>query len=80
MYHVYILRSEKDGKRYIGQTGNLEQRLSRHNEGRVPSTKYRRPLHLIHSEEYETRADALARERYLKSPDGYYELEVITGD
>jgi putative endonuclease len=52
MYHVYILKSEKDGKLYIGQTSNLEERLSAHNRGSVKSTKHRRPLKLIYSKEF----------------------------
>ncbi|MEW6194660.1 MAG: GIY-YIG nuclease family protein [Bacteroidota bacterium] len=39
MYTVYILLSEKDHKRYIGFTDNLERRLSEHNSGLVKSTK-----------------------------------------
>ena len=38
MFHVYILLSEKTGKFYIGSTGNLEDRLSRHTTGRSKAT------------------------------------------
>ncbi|NQT29976.1 MAG: GIY-YIG nuclease family protein [Candidatus Saganbacteria bacterium] len=66
-YLVYILRSQKDGKLYVGQTANLEDRIKRHNEGRVMSTKMRRPLELMHYEEFEDRGSAIKRESYFKS-------------
>ena len=31
MCYVYVLRSEKTGKRYVGVTENLERRLAEHN-------------------------------------------------
>jgi putative endonuclease len=67
-YHVYILLSEKDKNLYIGQTENLPMRLEAHYEGHVPSTKNRRPLKLVYSEQCETRSDAIKREHELKSP------------
>jgi len=66
-FFVYILKSLKDNKLYIGQTNNLESRLSRHNSGKVIATRNRRPLVLIYNEEYKSRADAMKREKYLKS-------------
>ena len=65
-FWVYILKSDKDGKLYIGQTSNLEKRLLAHETGRVKSTKYRRPLRLVHVEEFESRCMAMRRERELK--------------
>ncbi|MCL4359884.1 GIY-YIG nuclease family protein [Patescibacteria group bacterium] len=44
---VYVLRSLKDGKKYIGSTIHVVKRLQQHNKGQVPSTKFRRPLKLI---------------------------------
>jgi putative endonuclease len=66
MHFVYVLQSEKTGKFYIGETANLEDRLARHHEGRVPSTKAGRPWKMIHVERFERRLDALSRERELK--------------
>jgi len=43
MFYVYVLLSEKDGKFYVGYTANLKNRLQMHNEGKVKSTKFRRP-------------------------------------
>ncbi len=69
-YFVYILFSKSDGKRYIGMTSNLERRLFEHNAGLVKSTRYRRPLEIIHIEEFDNKHDALRRENELKSKKG----------
>lgn len=66
MYYVYLLKSQKDGNYYIGQTVNVENRLKQHNAGYVKSTKHRRPFLLIGYEEYETQAKARYREHQLK--------------
>ncbi len=67
MWFIYILYSEKDKNLYVGCTNNLQKRLIAHREGRVLSTKNRRPLNLIHSEKFENKARAFQRERFLKS-------------
>ena len=64
---VYILRSMKDGRFYVGMTENLEKRLSQHNSGRTKSTKGYIPWKLFFSEEYSDRISAREREKYLKS-------------
>ena len=66
-FFVYILKSVKDDKFYIGQTNNLTDRFLRHNNGCVTATKNRRPLVLAYSENYNTRAEAMRREKYLKT-------------
>lgn len=66
-YYVYILRSEKDGKNYSGYTKNLKLRFEQHQNGEVPSTKYRRPLKLIYFEACLIQEDALKREKYFKT-------------
>ena len=74
MFIVYILRSLKDNNLYIGMTKNISERLGRHEKGRVPSTRNRRPLVLLHTEEYLDRLQARKREKYLKSGPGHREL------
>ena len=71
MYFTYILKSLKDGKYYYGSTSNLENRLKFHNKGRVKATKARIPLILHYSERYKTRSEAVKRELFFKSIDGY---------
>lgn len=70
MFYIYILYSNKDHKLYIGSTNNLKRRVNEHNKGKVPATKHRSPLELIHYEAYKIKADAEAREEYLKSGGG----------
>jgi len=45
-------------------------RLKAHNRGSVKSTKNRRPLKLVWSEKYFTRAEAMKREKKIKSYKG----------
>ena len=47
MFYVYILKSEKDGRRYVGKTNNLKRRLEEHNSGQTHSTKSRRPFTIL---------------------------------
>ena len=75
MFYVYILRSDKDGKRYIGFTANLERRLLEHQTGCVTSTKNRRPLQLIYSEEFSNKLEAEQREKFFKSGKGRAQLK-----
>jgi len=69
-FYVYVLQSLKDGRLYTGVTANLNRRLAEHNAGKTSSLRARRPLKLAYSEEYATRGEALARERYFKTPEG----------
>ena len=66
MFYIYVQKSKKDGKIYIGVTSNLKQRLQEHNTGQVESTRYRRPFTLIYYEAYRSIEDAKERERKLK--------------
>ncbi len=72
MYFVYILLSEKDNKRYIGFTDDIERRLLEHNAGKVKSTKNRRPLKLICSEQFGNKSAAIKREREIKNKKGKF--------
>ncbi|NQU16616.1 MAG: GIY-YIG nuclease family protein [Candidatus Saganbacteria bacterium] len=69
-YYVYVLKSEKDNKFYIGYTANLKKRIKEHFEGKVKSTSCRRPLKVIFYEVYPNQKDALRREDYLKTSKG----------
>jgi putative endonuclease len=63
--YVYILLCS-DGRRYVGSTNNLIQRLGRYRKGQVRSTKWRLPAELIYVEEFQTLDQARQRERSLK--------------
>lgn len=42
MFFVYVLRSQKSGYRYIGQTNNLKKRIQEHNSGLTSSIKFQK--------------------------------------
>ena len=71
IFTVYVLFSASFNKIYVGYTSNLDQRLLSHN---VLATKgYTvkfRPWMLLHSEQFYSKADALKREKELKSAQG----------
>ncbi|MBI3573203.1 MAG: GIY-YIG nuclease family protein [Candidatus Kerfeldbacteria bacterium] len=66
MSYVYLLKSTKDEKFYIGFAPDLKERLKKHQKGEVISTKSRRPLVLVYYEAYKSLKDARKRERNLK--------------
>jgi len=70
MFYVYVLYSHKFNRTYTGQTQNLETRLIQHNSGYSKSTKPYIPWEIIHTEEFNTREEALLREKFLKSSAG----------
>ncbi len=67
MWYTYPIKSKKDDHWYTGITDSLRKRLSKHNDGEVPSTKGRGPFELIYYEMCLNKDDAVAREKYLKS-------------
>ncbi len=67
MFYVYILQSLKDKQFYVGYSDNLKRRLKEHSDGKVISTKNRRPLKLIYFEVCFNQQDATHREKYLKT-------------
>lgn len=67
MYFIYILKSEKDGRYYIGITKNLGNRIKQHNGGFSGYTSGRGPFKLVYKEAYNTLSEAKRREYYLKS-------------
>ncbi|MEI7720068.1 MAG: GIY-YIG nuclease family protein [bacterium] len=74
MQYVYVLRSKKDNKLYIGCTASIEKRLLQHNCGKVRSTKGRLPLELVYQEAYADTYEAFRMERFYKTPKGKKEL------
>ena len=66
MFFVYIIQSKTDNSFYIGQTGNIERRLDYHNTGKSKYTKAKIPWVVVYTEEFETRTEAIKRERFLK--------------
>ena len=70
-YVVYCLYSERFDKLYIGQTESLIQRFYSHNKLSNDSyTRSYRPWKVIYVEYYDSRVDALRREKQLKTGKG----------
>ncbi|WP_166920118.1 GIY-YIG nuclease family protein [Flavobacterium poyangense] len=65
---VYILYSEKFNKSYTGFTSNLIQRFKSHNllETKGYTLKFR-PWKVIYVEFFNSKVEAMKREKYLKS-------------
>jgi len=66
MYYVYLIRSKKTGKFYLGYTVDLRNRLNKHNTGKAVATKMGAPYELLYYEAYRAKKDAIAREQALK--------------
>ncbi|BAV63636.1 TrmH family RNA methyltransferase [Sphingobium cloacae] len=65
-FYAYILRCS-DGSYYTGHTDDLEKRLGQHQAGEIKGyTLDRRPVELMWSAEFGTRAEALASELQIK--------------
>ena len=72
MWYVYLLQSEKfEGKRYVGVTSDLRQRLSDHNSGKSPHTSKYLPWKLVTYVAFSDKKKAEIFERYLKSGSGH---------
>lgn len=70
VFYVYVLRSEIDSGLYIGYSSDLKRRFAQHEKGVAMATSYRGPWKLIYYEAYVEQADALGREKFLKSGSG----------
>jgi len=77
MYFVYVLRSRKDNKFYVGYSHNPKERLAYHNQGMVEATKYRRPFEIIYLEGYINQQDATSREKFFKTGWGRTHLKKV---
>ena len=73
--YIYILFFHKDKGLYIGFSTDLKSRLIAHAAGKVTATKDRIPFKLIHYEYFINKADAKAREEFLKSGHGREQLK-----
>jgi putative endonuclease len=67
MAFLYVLKSQVDGRYYIGSTSNIQRRLKEHISGKTRTTKVWQATELVYSEEYPDIQEAKAREKKLKS-------------
>ena len=71
MYTVYVLYSEKFDRIYIGCSSNLIERYKSHQFLATKGYTIRyRPWKVVHLEYFETKEEAMQRERALKSGQG----------
>lgn len=76
--YAYILLCA-DGSYYCGWTNDVAHRLKAHNAGQGSRyTKSRRPVTLVHLEEFDTREEAMSREWHLKRL-SHAEKEALAG-
>ena len=71
MWHVYILRSQKNGSFYTGATENVSKRVQEHNWHLTKSNSDSTPFELLWECSFKDKYKALAFERYLKSGSGF---------
>jgi len=66
-YYVYILRC-KDGSYYTGHAKDVEKRFEMHKKGRgARYTRMHEPEKLVYIEQFESRGEAMRRERRIKT-------------
>jgi putative endonuclease len=71
-YYVYLLESETvPGRRYVGMSSDLKQRLQDHNSGKSDYTAKHKPWRLVTYVAFSNRSKAEEFERYLKSGSGH---------
>ena len=70
-FWAYVLINRQAHKRYVGHTDDLERRLDQHNGSsdnpRRFTRRYPGQWELLYSEEFQTRSEAIKREKWLKS-------------
>jgi len=77
-YYVYVLVCE-NGAFYTGYTHDVEARVKLHKKGR--GAKYARihpPKKVVYLEEFETRSDAMKREREIKRLTHTQKLKLVS--
>lgn len=80
MFWVYLLRCVDDSF-YVGHTDDLERRMDQHHAGRFACyTQTRRPVVLVHVQEFGTREEALSAERRIKGWSRAKKQALIAGD
>jgi putative endonuclease len=71
MCYVYVLRSLKNNKRYVGYTTrDIWQRFDEHNQGYSKWSNQNKPFELKFAQECESSSDARKLEKFLKSGQG----------
>jgi putative endonuclease len=77
MAYVYILKSLKNNRFYIGSTNDIDRRLDEHNRGKSLYTKSVRPFELVYKEEFLLLKDARKREYLIKKKKSRKYIETL---
>ena len=78
MYYAYILQNPT-GLFYKGHSNNINDRIKRHNHGRVPYTKNKGPWNLVYYETFISRSEAVQREIQFKNLNKEKTVQLING-
>lgn len=70
MFYVYVIRSLKNNRFYIGCTNNLCRRLQEYNKGLSKYTKHTLPFKLIYYKTFDNLKNARGYEKMLKGGQG----------
>jgi len=79
-YVVYILYSSDTGKSYVGYTSHLIERIRSHNIYGADWTKNFRLWKVVHVEFFQSKTEAMKREKYFKAGRGLYLKKKIIED
>jgi putative endonuclease len=75
--YVYILRSEKSGRLYLGSAGDPDRRLAQHNANAVAATRGKGPWERVSLVSFGDRTSARQAERHLKRQKNRHVLEAV---
>ena len=70
MFYAYVIKRLNHDFYYKGHCENLEERLKQHNSGMTASIRPYIPFELVYVEEFNSREEAVKREKYFKSSAG----------
>lgn len=80
MCFVYILKSLRNGRFYIGSTNNLERRLEEHKSGNSKYTGEILPIELVFKQKFESLKIARKVEYWLKMQKSASLIQKIVGE
>lgn len=80
VFLAYVLQCA-DGSYYVGHTDDMAKRVAEHHEGgKCTYTETRRPVQLVWSQEFATRAEALSAELQIKNWNRTKKQALVRGD
>ena len=70
MFYAYVLKSINHDFYCKGHCENLNSRLAQHNAGMTESINFYKPFVIVYYEDFNTRDEAIKREKYFKTAAG----------